>query len=109
MDSHFVCTASISPEMFPSRHVTVQNVGPDAPVPTDIAWALRPLPASVTVVDPFVIDAAAQAREAREAEAFRVEASKPRHSYTSDEVAARLGLSLDGLTECLHHLGLPQP
>ena len=109
MEKTFVCTAAISHELFPGRHVSVLNVGPDAPMPDGIAWALRPLAAGVPVIDPFVIDAAQQAREARDAEAFRVEASKPRHSYTSSDVADRLGLSLDELTEVLHHCGLPKP
>jgi hypothetical protein len=109
MDQNFICTQQVWDQLYPGRHVVVQNVTLDSPVPSGIAWALRPLPPTVTVVDPYVIDAAEKAREARDAEAFRIAAAKPRHSYTSPEVAALLGLTLDELTEAIDHCGLPKP
>jgi hypothetical protein len=109
MDLNFICTASISNEMFPSRHVIVQNVGPDSPVPEDVAWALRPLPPAVPVVDPFKIDARAQAVEARRLAQVMADATKPRHSYTTPELAARLALTPEQLTECIDSLGCPKP
>jgi hypothetical protein len=108
-DQSFICTGAISGSLYPGRHVVCRNVGPDSPVPVDLAWALRPMPREIAVVDPFYVDCAAQAREAAAAAAYLAEASKPRHSYSSSEVAARLRLSLDDFTECLHHLGCPQP
>jgi hypothetical protein len=105
MDSTFVCTSNMSTELHAGRHVVVKNISAADPVPEGVAGCLRPFPGPV--VDPYIIDAAREAREMREAAALWAE--KPPHHYVRADMKRLFGADDHGINALMDGYACPRP
>ena len=67
MEKIYVATQSISPAIYPGRVLLIRGVSQSRPVPESITAFAKPFHGEV--VDPFIFDLEAEAREAAEAHA----------------------------------------
>jgi hypothetical protein len=104
MDKHFVCNRPVSAHLYPGRFITVSNISAAAPIPRWVAECAHAYEGTVT--DPWLVDAAAVAAEARDvARTWNV---PPVPNYSRSEIKTLLHVDDDGLTQLEHAYGLPR-